>query len=159
MKSALTELAKLQAIANHPDADQYRVGATPASAVLKLAALGLEGEVALARGDLDSAIEAFESGITIEDQNNYTEPPDWAQPMRHYLGATLLKAGLAKRAEAVYRKDLSWNQNNGWSLFGLYQALEAQDRKAEAGKVYQAWELAWRAADIKITSSHLSGRV
>ena len=115
----------------------------------------MEGEVALARGDLESAIEAFESGITIEDQNNYTEPPDWAQPMRHYLGATLLKAGLAKRAEAVYRKDLSWNQNNGWSLFGLYQALEAQDRKAEAGKVYQDWELAWQAGDIKLTASHL----
>ena len=155
MKSALGELAKLQAIANHPDADQYRVGATPASSVLKLAALGLEGEVALARGDLESAIEAFQSGITIEDQNNYTEPPDWAQPMRHYLGATLLKAGLAKRAEAVYRKDLRWNQNNGWSLFGLYQALEAQGKKAEARKVYQAWESAWQAADIKLTASHL----
>ena len=155
MKSALGELAKLQAIANHPDADQYRVGATPASSLLMLAALGLEGEVALARGDMESAIEAFESGITIEDENNYTEPPDWAQPMRHYLGATLLKAGLAKRAEAVYRKDLRWNQNNGWSLFGLYQALEAQGKKAEAGKVFQAWELAWQAADIKLTASHL----
>ena len=155
IKSALKELAKLQAIASHPDADQYRVGATPASSVLKLAALGLEGEIALVRGDLESAIEAFESGITIEDQNNYTAPPDWAQPMRHYLGATLLKAGLAERAEAVYRRDLRWNQNNGWSLFGLYQALEAQGKKAEAGKVYKAWELAWQAADIKLTASHL----
>ena len=35
-------------------ADEYRVGATPASAVLKLAAFGLEGEVLMAQGDVQA---------------------------------------------------------------------------------------------------------
>ena len=155
LEAAGIELAKLQEIANAPNADEYRVGATPASAVLKLAALGLEGEVLMAQGDLDGAIAAFTMGIDIEDQNNYTEPPDWVQPMRHYLGAALLQAGKPLAAEAVYRRDLRWNQNNGWSLYGLYQALLAQNQETEAGEIFQKWQKAWAMADVTITASHL----
>jgi tetratricopeptide (TPR) repeat protein len=155
LEAAEIELAKLQEIANAPNANEYRVGATPASAVLKLAALGLEGEVLRAQGDLDGAIAAFTKGINIEDQNNYTEPPDWVQPMRHYLGAALLQAGNPLAAEAVYRRDLRWNQNNGWSLYGLYQALLAQNKESEAGEILQKWQKAWAMADVTITASHL----
>ena len=154
-QEAEKELERLKAIANAPDADEYRVGATPASAVLKLASYGLEGEFLMASGDLFGAINAFRAGVAIEDQNNYTEPPDWAQPMRHYLGAALLLAGQAEQAEAVYRRDLRWNQNNGWSLFGLRQALIAQDKKTEAAEVLEAWQKAWAFADIELSSSHL----
>ena len=154
-QEAEKELERLKAIANAPDADEYRVGATPASAVLKLASYGLEGEFLMASGDLSGAINAFRAGVAIEDQNNYTEPPDWAQPMRHYLGAALLLAGQAEKAEAVYRRDLRWNQNNGWSLFGLRQALIAQDKKTEAAEVLEAWQKAWAFADIELSSSHL----
>ena len=155
MDAAEKTLATLQKIASAPNADEYRVGATPASAVLKLAALGLEGEVLRAQGDLSGAIAAFSAGVAIEDQNNYTEPPDWAQPMRHYLGATLLQAGEAEKAEAVYRRDLRWNQNNGWSLYGLYQALLAQNKTAAANIALQQWRTAWSMADVTITASHL----
>ena len=154
-QEAEKELERLKAIANAPNADEYRVGATPASAVLKLASYGLEGEFLMASGDLSGAINAFRAGVAIEDQNNYTEPPDWAQPMRHYLGAALLLAGQAEQAEAVYRRDLRWNQNNGWSLFGLRQALIAQDKKTEAAEVFEAWQKAWAFADIELSSSHL----
>ena len=154
MDLAVTELKKLKAIAEAPNADQYRVGATPASAVLKLAAYGLEGEVLMAEGNLTGAIEAFTAGIAIEDENNYTEPPDWAQPMRHYLGSALLKAGQPEEAEEVYRRDLKWNQNNGWSLFGLHKALTAQNKKDEARQVYNQWQEAWNEADIILTASH-----
>ena len=155
MDAALQELAKLKTIAEAPNADEYRVGATPASAVLQLAAFGLEGETLMAQGDLSGAIEAFRAGVAIEDQNNYTEPPDWAQPMRHYLGAALLKAGQPEAAEAVYRRDLRWNQNNGWSLFGLHQALAAQNKQSEASQVFNQWQEAWAEADVTLTASHL----
>ena len=155
LKEAEKELERLKAIATAPNADEYRVGATPSSAVLKLASYGLEGEFLMASGDLTGAIEAFRAGVAIEDQNNYTEPPDWAQPMRHYLGAALLLAGQAEQAESVYRRDLRWNQNNGWSLFGLGQALIAQDKKREAAEVLEAWQKAWAFADIELSSSHL----
>ena len=155
MDAALQELAKLKTIAEAPNADEYRVGATPASAVLQLAAFGLEGEVLMAQDDLSGAIEAFRAGVAIENQNNYTEPPDWAQPMRHYLGAALLKAGQPEAAEAVYRRDLRWNQNNGWSLFGLHQALAAQNKQSEASQVFNHWQKAWASANVTLTASHL----
>ncbi|MEQ8861714.1 MAG: hypothetical protein RIC56_23985 [Pseudomonadales bacterium] len=155
LPAARAQLARLKSIAEAPNADEYRVGATPASAVLKLAAHGLEGEVLMAEGDVNGAIAAFEAGVAIEDQNNYTEPPDWAQPMRHYLGAALLAADRAAEAEAVYRRDLRWNQNNGWSLFGLHQALAAQGKTDESAKARAAWESAWAAADVTLTASHL----
>ena len=155
LSAARDELGKLQTIANAPNADEYRVGATPASAVLKLAAFGLEGEVLMAQGDVQGAIRAFQAGVAIEDQNNYTEPPDWAQPMRHYLGAALLKAAQPAAAEAVYRRDLRWNQNNGWALFGLYQALVAQGKSSEAEQIYGEWQTAWTYADVELTASHL----
>ena len=155
LSAARNELGKLQTIANAPNADEYRVGATPASAVLKLAAFGLEGEVLMAQGDVQGAIRAFQAGVAIEDQNNYTEPPDWAQPMRHYLGAALLKAAQPAAAEAVYRRDLRWNQNNGWALFGLHQALVAQGKSSEAEQIYGEWQTAWTYADVELTASHL----
>ena len=155
MDAALQELAKLKTIAEAPNADEYRVGATPASAVLQLAAFGLEGEVLMAQDDLSGAIEAFRAGVAIEDQNNYTEPPDWAQPMRHYLGAALLKSGQPEAAEVVYRRDLRWNQNNGWALFGLHQALAAQNKQSEASQVFNQWQEAWAEADVTLTASHL----
>ena len=40
MDSAIKELDKLKSLVNSPDADKYRVGATPASSVLKLAYFG-----------------------------------------------------------------------------------------------------------------------
>ena len=86
--------------------------------------------------------------------NNYTEPPDWAQPMRHYLGAALLKAGRPEEAEAVYRRDLRWNQNNGWSLFGLQQALSLQGKETEATEVHGRWRRAWAFSDVELVSSH-----
>ena len=155
MDSAIKELNKLKKLVNSPDADQYRVGATPASAVLRLASFGLEGEILMTKGDLNGAIKAFSSGVEIEDQNNYTEPPDWAQPMRHYLGAALLKDNQASRAESVYRRDLKWNQNNGWSLLGLHQALIAQNKNEEAEEVYKSWEKAWVSADVELTASYV----
>jgi len=152
---AEAELVKLETIANAPNADEFRVGASPVSAVLKLASLGLVGEIQQAQGNYDAAITAFEAGVAIEDQNNYTEPPDWAQPMRHYLGAVLLEAGRAVDAEAVYRRDLRWNQNNGWSLFGLYQALDMQGKQGEAQEAYAEYEASWQNSDVMLARSRL----
>ena len=138
-----------------PNADEYRVGATPVRDVLRTAALALEGEVLEARGDLNAAITSYQAAVDIEDQNNYTEPPDWPQPIRHYLGAALLKAGRAEEAEKVYLRDLRWNQNNGWSLYGLHQALLAQGKNADAEQVKAQYESAWRYAEMDLTRSRL----
>ena len=155
LEGAEAQLARLKEIAAAPNADEYRVGATPASNILKLSSLGLAGEVLEAKGDLEGAIAAFAEAVALEDTNNYTEPPDWAQPMRHYLGAALLAAGRPEEAEAVYRRDLLWNQNNGWALFGLYQSLTAQGKTNDASAAREAFEAAWQHSDIVLTRSRM----
>ena len=129
-----------------------RAGATATAELLALAAHALDGEIKLAEGNLAGAIVAFEKGVALEDTNNYTEPPDWPQSMRLYLGNALLEAGRFEEAEAVFRKDLSWHQNNGWSLFGLMKALEAQNKKNEAKVIQNQWTSVWSRADVQLTS-------
>ncbi len=149
---AQQELSNIQRIAQSPDASVNRAGATATAELLALAAHALDGEIKLAEGDLTGAIAAFEKGVALEDTNNYTEPPDWPQSMRLYLGNALLVAGRFEEAEAVFRKDLRWHQNNGWSLFGLMKALEAQNKKNEAKVIQKQWSSVWSHADVQLTS-------
>ena len=135
--------------------DEYRVGANPVSTVLSMAVLALTGEIHEARGNLEKAIEVYSDAVKIEDQNNYTEPPSWLQPMRHYLGSALLDAGRASEAEAVYRRDLKWHKNNGWSLFGLWKSLEKQGKINEADQTYQDFKKSWADSDITLTRSRI----
>jgi hypothetical protein len=51
----------------------------------------------------------------------------------------------------VYREDLRWNPENGWSLFGLAQSLRAQGKSADAEEA--RFRRAWASADVRLTSS------
>ena len=46
-----------------------------------------------------------------------------------------MKEGKISAAENVYRRDLQDYPRNGWSLFGLSLALEAQGKTEEAEEV------------------------
>ena len=115
----------------------------------------LLGEIEQAKGNLDGAILHFGHAVEFQDNLNYTEPPDWSHSARLYLGAALLEAGQAAEAEKVYRKDLEWNQRNGWTTFGLYQALDAQGKDQEAIIVNRQFEELWRNADVELERSRL----
>ncbi len=153
--AADAELANLRKQALDPNANSAGVSPTPADHILTLAGFALEGEIKEARGDLSGAIAAYSRAVELQDANNYTEPPDWTQSIRLYLGAALLEAGRAADAEAVYRKDMEWNQQNGWATFGLGQALEAQGKHQEAVIVKRQFESLWRNADVTLTRSRL----
>jgi tetratricopeptide (TPR) repeat protein len=140
LTSARRELGDLWKIISLKNIDQNPVGPTPVSSILKLAARALSGEIKQVSGNLDSAIADYQAAIAIEDKNAYIEPPDWPQPIRHYLGAALLEAGRAAEAEAVYRQDLAWHKNNGWALFGLWQSLASQGKSDEAKIVFTDFE-------------------
>ena len=152
---AEAELANIQAQVEADGVDDTGVWPTPASRVLKLAVRALQGEIAEARGNRDAAIAHYQAAVEMQDATNYTEPPDWSQSMRLYLGAALLDAGRAEDAEAVYRKDLEWNQQNGWSTFGLAQALEEQGKVQDAIIVKRQFDSLWRNADIQLERSRL----
>lgn len=89
----------------------------------------------------------------LEDKLEYSEPPDWFMPVRHALGATLMRSGRYREAEAIYREDLARHPENGWSLYGLARSLRMQGKKAEALIVMARFEKAWEHADFKISSS------
>ena len=153
LQSAQTALAKLQDLQSYPGLEKIHSRFNPASSSLKIAALGLDGEIKQTRGDLSGAIASFEKAVYLEDRLSYLEPPDWAQPMRHYLGAALLEADRPVEAERVYRRDLTWNRGNGWSLYGLWLSLEAQGLSDEARTVRGEFDTAWRNADVALSTS------
>ena len=113
----------------------------------------LEGEILVREGKMEAGIKALRSAIAKEDKLRYSEPPDWVVPVRHALGAFLLRDGQHAEAEAVYREDLRRWPDNGWSLHGLLASLEAQGKKTEAAKVRARFDEIWKHADVKITSS------
>ena len=113
----------------------------------------LEGEILVREGKMEAGIKALRAAVAKEDKLRYSEPPDWVVPVRHALGAFLLKDGQATEAEAVYREDLRRWPDNGWSLFGLAASLETQGKKAEAAAVRAKFDEIWKHADVKIPSS------
>jgi tetratricopeptide (TPR) repeat protein len=137
------------------DVNEINVGPTDASHVLSLAMHALMGEIAEANGDMETAILHYGHAVDFQDNLNYTEPPDWNQSIRLYLGAALIDNGQAEEAEEVYLKDLEWNQQNGWSTFGLYQSLEAQGKEQEAIIEKRRFESFWRNADVELTRSRI----
>ncbi len=131
--------------------------ATPEAAdgktALSIAVHALSGEIATRRGDLDAGITHFREAATIEDAGLYFEPPKWYYPIRHSLGAALVKAGQHDEAETVYREDLRRFPENGWSLFGLAQALQAQGKNTAAAAVDARFRRAWASTDVTLTAS------
>jgi tetratricopeptide (TPR) repeat protein len=111
------------------------------------------GELAAKRKDWNAAIQHLERATRYEESLIYTEPSDWPQPARQRLGAVLLEAGRPDEAEAVYWEDLRKNPGNGWSLFGLMQALKAQEKDADAALAQQRFERVWKDADITHSGS------
>jgi tetratricopeptide (TPR) repeat protein len=123
--------------------------------MFRIAAAALAGEILYREGKVDEALGQLREAVRGEDSLLYMEPPDWVQPMRHILGATLMDAGRYAEAEAVYREDLVRHPENGWSLFGLSQSLRKQKKSAEADDVAARFQHVWQHADIKLTASCL----
>ena len=113
----------------------------------------VEGEILYREGEKDGGIEALYEAAAREDALRYDEPPDWIQPIRHALGATLMQEGRYDDAEKVYRADLERLPENGWSLYGLARALQQQERGDEAAAVLDRFTTVWAGADTKLRSS------
>lgn len=118
--------------------------------LVQIAVKVLAAELAAKQNRFDQSVSLLREAVTIEDNLNYNEPPDWFFSVRHHLGAVLLKAGRFSEAEKVYKEDLQTWRKNGWALIGLYNALNRQNKTEEANKVKAAFDEAWQYADVKI---------
>src|SRR6266513_462122 len=112
--------------------------------ILKIAENVLGAKISLAKNDMDATVNQLR--VAVEDGLKYDEPKDWFYPVRESLGAALLKIGDYAGAEEVFRADLERNPRNPRSLFGLEEALKAQDKAYDAGFVRRQFDASWKGA-------------
>lgn len=94
--------------------------------------------------------ELWRTGVALQDELNYNEPPDWLFTLREFQGYALLQQGLAAEAEKVFLADLKNNRGSGRSLAGLERSLRAQ------GKAVPEWvktQLASAWANATVSAS------
>ena len=167
---AIAHLARGFAFANKGDVVNANVERTALAALVDNSALAaysgipakdmaqisldeLDGEIARTSGDLTSAITHFTAAAAREHALPYTEPPYWHQPVSQLLGAVLLQAGRPQQAEAVYRESLMTYRLDGWALYGLALAQDAQGHHADADATRREFATVWQLADVKLTTS------
>lgn len=150
---AAAEEHQRQVAAIADDENLPSMGRVSARDMLRLAAVALEADIISRHDHPEKALPRYEEAIHIQDNLAYTEPPPWYMPMRQTLGAVLLDAGRPDHAEAAFREDLREWPENGWSLYGLLEALRAQGKIAEARRVERRFLRAWSRADIILTAA------
>src|SRR5438552_2487513 len=132
------------------------LGNNGCEAILGVVTPKVEREILVAEGQVGRGIERLRAAIQKEDALKYDEPPGWLIPVRHSLGAVLMKQQRFAEAEQVYRENLARLPDNGWSLFGLAETLRRQSKNAdEASETQAKFEKVWAKADLKITTSCL----
>jgi tetratricopeptide (TPR) repeat protein len=114
--------------------------------ILKIAENVLGARISLAKNDMDATVNQLRAAVAIQDSLKYGEPPDWFYPVRESLGAVLLKIGDDAGAEETFRADLDRNPRNPRSLFGLEQALKAQERTYDASFIRKQFDENWKGA-------------
>jgi tetratricopeptide (TPR) repeat protein len=153
-ESALNELAAIERL--EPEVDEIFMGNVyPAKSLIGIAKSLLRGEISFRSGAMAAAVTSFDEAVAMQDALPYTEPPFWYYPTRQSLGAALLADGRAAEAQLVFEADLAQYPMNGWSLYGLTEALNAQGRTALAEAARQRFETVWQFSDVTLSSSVL----
>ena len=113
----------------------------------------LRAEILREEGKLDEAIVVLERAVEVQDGLAYDEPEPLNFAARHWLGAVLLEAGRPAEAEQVYQASLFHHPNNGWSYFGLEQALRVQGKTADADAALARFRETWARSDTLLRAS------
>ena len=143
LEPAQKEAALIAELNQKTDFSYLLAWAVPAPDILRLARHIVEGRIAQAQGDTARAIKEFETAVSIQDSFPYMEPPYWYYPIRQSLGAALLAAGRPADAEQAFAQSLQQFPNNGWSLYGLMKAQQAQGNTAMAQATEKRFKQAW----------------
>jgi tetratricopeptide (TPR) repeat protein len=126
---------------------------SPAIEGARVAEKMLTGTIALIEKKYPEAIAALEDAVSTEENMVYTEPRDWLLNPKQYLGNAYLESGKPLQAEAIFQKDLLVNNENGWALYGLYQALLAQKKNAAADAMLKRYQKAFSKADVRLDAA------
>jgi tetratricopeptide (TPR) repeat protein len=148
--AARDQLEALRRIGESSELADVRMEFNRSRDLLAVAAHVLAGYVEAAAGNLDRAVAELREAVRREDALLYGEPPEWSVPTRQDLGRVLLIAGRPAEAERVFREDLDRFADNGWSLFGLAEALDAQGDESAAAAQRTAFEQVWASADVSL---------
>ena len=152
--AARVELAAIEGL--EPEVDEIFMGNVyPARDLLEIAKSLLRGEMAYRSGDAANAVLAFEAAVALQDALPYTEPPFWYYPTRQSLGAALLASNRLAEAQAVFEEDLEQYPMNGWSMFGLAEALKRQGDETGAEQMTARFKTVWQFADVSLATSIL----
>ena len=143
--------AHLERVRRTAETSEQRLRFHPGKDILAIAAAILEGEIHRDATDLESSIRSFEAAVAQEDALMYDEPEPLPFAARHWLGAALIEAGRYAEAEQVYRKELADHPHNGWSLFGLKTAIEAQGKSSP--EVDRDLAASWARSDTWLQAS------
>jgi tetratricopeptide (TPR) repeat protein len=149
--SANAYLARVDSLAMNGGTATFRGHGAP----MLLGILGnvLRAEMLRADGRAEDAVFVLQIAVALEDALQFDEPEPLPFAARDWLGATLLGMGRAADAERVYRAALDDRPHNGWSLFGLEQALRAQNKTADADEARARFTQAWARSQTGLTAS------
>lgn len=153
LKAGETDFAQvyLQRVLTVADTSEATFRFHPARQILGVLGGILEGEIFWEQEEREKGIVAFERAVRIEDSMAYDEPEPLPFAARHWLGAAQMETEDFSAAETCYKEELADHPNNGWSLFGLKEALKVQGK--DASEVEERFEEAWQRADHWIYSS------
>ncbi len=153
LKNEESDFARLylKRVQNTADTTTGRYRFAPGAPVLKVMAKILEGEIAWSEGDKLRAIQLFQEGVKMEDALPYSEPEPMPFSIRHWLGALQLELGQYDLAEKTYREEVADHPHNGWSLYGLREALKAQGKPFD--EIETDFLQSWARSDTRIVSS------
>jgi tetratricopeptide (TPR) repeat protein len=156
LSEAEAELEQLRLLVSDPELKKtVTFSQNTGFAILRIAPEIVAGEIAARRKDWDRAIQHLDRAVRFEDSLIYQEPSDWHAPTRQNLGAVLLDAGRADEAEATFWEELRNNPENGWTLFGLMQALKAQGKTDDAALIEARFRKVWKGNDVRLSTSRL----
>ena len=125
---------------------------SPAIDGVQIAIELLRGAILMQEQKTDEALIAFRNAVLTEARMVYNEPRDWILNPRHYLANACLVSGKTAEAINTLKDDLAVNNENGWALFGYWQALVKQQKKTAAAAMKKRFEKAFSKADIKLTA-------
>ena len=156
VEGAMAEAEAISALIANADMSPLTDGGVPVLDILNIARLTIIARAAAADGALDTAIEAMEEAVALQDAMAYTEPPFWYYPAKQTLASMLLRADKAERAEQLFLESLTESPNNAWVLYGLAETYKAQGDKNGAKYANGLFKDAWLGEKkAKLTLSQL----